>query len=529
MKRALDRLEGALARAGAALARPGGYYGAAALLVLVAFLLRLPLAASATDVCCGHPDSWVFFHQAYVHYMGGDVFPDAHRGSGWQLLLFATLTLLGHAPGEGWTGFGEPMSGAAAQAALVAHTLSVSLSVGAVVATLLLARELLSRPAALLAATLVAFDPFLLRNSTSAMSEPLYVPLFVLATMTVLRARRHPAWLVATGALMALAHVMRVNGLVMFGALALFGFLLLRTPRAAAPAPGASWPLRTWRALWGDTPPRRQAQLAGWAAASIATFLLLASPYLAWRAEEGRGAFDYGTNQRFWASDLWDLQDAWWQAELRGERIPRETMGDYFARHDAGDALERLAQSVAWQLFDLFGSGRYPPFTTEGGGWVGSPQEESALTPLLAGLALVAAFTAMKRREWWFLPITLAVTFLTFLWIYPLVRSVRYWAPAIPLFAIAALAGWQHLALHVRRPWLVATLVFGGYLLLYGGTALLHVPDGLRLLATSGDARAIVGALGLLWLLVALAPALDGLLARARRARTEARAADEAR
>lgn len=520
---ALDRAEAALTRLVRTFERPGPYYAAAALLVLAAFLVRLPVAANATDVSDGHPDSWVYFHQAYVHYLGGDIFPDEHRGSGWQLLLFATLYALGHAPGTAWTPYHEPMTGAAAEAALVAHTLSACLSVGAVAATLLLARELLPRAGALLAATLVAFDPFLLRNSTSAMSEPLYVPLFVLAVLTVLRARRHPAWLVATGALMALAHVMRVNGLVMYGALGLFALLLLG-PAADARTRSAPRAARAWaygRRLLADR------RLVAWGAASVATFLLVASPYLVWREVEGEGAFDYGTNQRFWTDDLWDLDDAWWQAEMAGERIPRESMRDYFAEHSPAHAAGRLLASVGLQIFDLFGSGRYPLYVEEGGPWVGSPREESALTPLVAALALVAAFTAMKRREWWFLPVTLGVTVLTFLWIYPLVRSVRYWAPLIPLFTLAALAGWQHLATLVRRPLVIGAAIFGTWLVLYGTTALIKIPDGLQLLATSADARAIAAVTGFVWMLVALAPAVEGALAWARRARVGERQVEE--
>lgn len=542
MSQVLDRAESSLARGLDRLERPGVFYAAVALLLVLAFGARLAVAANATDVCCGHPDSWVYFHQAYVEYLGGDAFPDEHRGSGWQLALFATLSLLGISAGTEWTPYMTAMSGDAARAALVAHTLSAAFSVGAVAATLLLARELVSRKAALLAGALVALDPFLVRTSASAMSEPLYVPLFVLATMTVLRARRHPAWLVATGALMALAHVLRVNGLVMYGALALFGFLLLRVPAprprdgaTARPDEGTSHLSRRgavatsgkpW--IWGDTPPPRQRQLIIYAFASVATFLLVASPYLIWRETEGGGAFDYGTNQRFWADNLWDLQDPWWQAEFAGQRIERESFSDYVASHSLEEAAIRLWQSATWQIYDLVGSGRYPPFETEGGAWVGSPREESALTPLLAALAIVAAFTTIKRREWLFLPIALGITFLTFLWIYPLVRSVRYFAPLIPLVAIAAVAGWQHLASHVRRPALVGAALFGAYFALYGLTTVLHLGDGVRLLARSADARAIVLPLAALWMLVALAPATAGVLAWARRARFGWRRADEA-
>jgi len=494
-------MEAALARAGAALERPGPYLWASGAIVLLAILVRLPLVAAARDVCCGHPDSWVYFHQAYAEYLRGNFFPDGHRGSGWQLLLFATLWLFGFAPGQGWTPYGAPMEGEAAQAALVAHALSAMLSVGAVAATLLLAREVLSRKGALLAAALVAFDPYLLRLSTSAISEPLYVPLFVLATMTVLRARRHRAWLLATAALMALAHALKVNGLVMFAMLGLWAWMLFA--KDAKEAKGA-------KRMLGLTP-----RDIRWGVAAVAVFFLVASPYLAWRGSELSGPFDYGTNQRFWADDLWNLNAAWWTAYTPPHGAPRETMGDYVSHHTWRDAAARLWQSVEWQAFDLFGSGRWPAQELEGGDWVGTAPEESALTPLVFGLALVAALTVMRERAWWFLPLATLSTFLTFVWIYPLVRSVRYFAPLIPLYVVAAVAGWTWLAQHVKRPHLVGTVVFGAYVVLYAAVPILHIPEGLGLLAQP-RVLTLVAAFGGLWMLVALSPALRMLLERVR-------------
>ncbi|HUR69910.1 MAG TPA: phospholipid carrier-dependent glycosyltransferase [Candidatus Thermoplasmatota archaeon] len=494
-KERLDRWEAGLARAGAALERPGPYLWASAGLVLVAILVRLPLVARATDVCCGHPDSWVYFHQAYAEYLRGNLFPDGHRGSGWQLLLFATLKLFGFAPATGWNAYGAPMTGEAARAALVAHTLSAMLSVGAVAATLLLAREVLSRPAALLAGALVALDPYLLRLSTSALSEPLYVPLFVLATMTVLRARKHPAWLLATGTLMAFAHMMKVNGLVMFVMLMAFAAILL------------------WHGSWRSL--RANRRTAMWMAASGIAFLLVASPYLAWRGSQLSSPFDYGTNQRFWADDLWDLNDAWWSAYTPEHGAPRETLSDYASHHTWRDAATRLWQSVEWQAFDLFGSGRWPAQESEGGAWVGTAPEESALTPLVFALALVACLTLTRQRAWWFLPLAVGATFATFVWIYPLVRSVRYFAPLLPLFSVAAVAGWLRLATLVERPRLVGTAIFGAYFVLYAGVPLLHAGEGVAMLAQP-EVRILVGIVGALWMLVALAPGLDALLRRAR-------------
>lgn len=505
----LDAAEGRLRRAAASLSRPGPFALASVALLLLGILLRLPLAAGSQDVCCAHPDSWVYFHQGYAEYLDGNVYPDGHRGSGWQLLFAGTLALLGFEKGgDAWTPYMVEMTGDAARAATVAHTLSALASVGVVTATILLARQLLPPASALLSGALVAFDPMLLRIAPTAMSEPLYIPVFLLATLTTLLARRHPAWLVATGALMALAHMLRVNGLVMFGMLGVYALLLMRER-----------PIAFLRTMFRRGPDRR---FTLWGVAAVATFFLVASPYLVWRHNEGAGAFDYGTNQRFWADDLWDMDDAWWTAESAGERIPRETASDYFAKHDLADAAVRLWQSITWQVFDLVGSGRWPAGVTEGGAFVGSPREESALTPLLAGLSLVAAFTVLKRREWWFLPLALLFTFLTFLWIYPLVRSVRYWAPVVPFFVMAAVAGGTHLAAtYTRRPYLAAAALFGGYLVLYGLPILVKLPVAFELLATNADARVLTLAVGGSWLLLAVSPAAKHAY-RARRHAAEA-------
>ena len=490
--RALDATERALSRAARAAARPGWHAALAALLVLAGVLVRLPMVPGATDVIGGHGDSWVFFNQVYSGFLAGDLYPDGHRGSGWQLLLYLTLRAFDVQPGP-WGAYGGPVDDAAMHAAFLAHTLSAVTAAGAVAATYLLARQVLPPTLTLLATALVAFDPYHLSITTIAMSEPPYIPLFVLATLTVLLARRHPAWLLATGALMALAHMLRINGVVMFAALAVFAAIYL-------------WQGSVRRLPWR------------WAFATLGVFLLVASPYLAWRAEHLAGPFEYGTNQRFWADDFWDLDDEYWQSYDPKTGGQRETMQDYFAERSWRDAVGRLWQSAQWQVFDLFGVGRWPPLEKEGGEWVGTRPEGSALTPLLTGLFLIAAFTALpRRRDLWFLPVALAFTFLTFLWIYPLVRSVRYFSPLIPLFVVVALVGWQHLAAQVRRPTVVGAALFGSYLLLYGARPLLHVPQGAREVLAVPEARILVLGWTLAWLALAMLPLAPRAWARARR------------
>lgn len=479
-----DRLESSLARAGAALARPAIFHAVVAALVALAVLVRLPLVFRAQDVTMAHGDSWIFFNQAWVDLLGGRGYPDPHRGSGWQLLLAGTLWLLGVAPGAQWIAYDAPVPPEAMEAALVAHALSAVISAGAVAATYLLAREILPRGLTLVAMTLVAFDPFLLRIATSGMSEPPYIAIFVLALVTVLRARRHPSWLLATGALMALAHVLRINGLVMFVMALAFAALYLRRTTTRVP----------WR----------------WLAASVLVFSLVATPYLAWRAQSLPGPFDYGTNQRFWADELWDLDDAYWQGFSPATGGERETMADYFATHHWTEAVARLWRSVQWQAFDVTGVGQWPPLEEEGGGWQGGNATGAALTPLGFGLALAGAFVAGWRRrpELWMLPLALAFTCATFVWIYPLVRSVRYFAPLIPLFVVLALVGWQHLSAHLRWPRLATVALFGAYVALYGAWLLLNVPAAIA--DTLGSPHVLTLALvaGGFWVALALLPAV---------------------
>ena len=500
---ALDRVEGVLRKAGGALSRPAPMHAAVVALVLLAVGLRLPLVVTANDVPAGHNDANIYFNYAYTYYLNGDFYPDPTRGSGWNLLLYATLELFGVEAGE-WVGKWETPVGEAAHAARLAYALSAMTSVGAIVGVYLLGRQLLPPLATLGAMLLVAFDPYLMFISTSAMSEPSFTAILLLSLACALKARQHPAWLLPAGLLMALAHMLRINGVVMFGMVMLYALVLLWDQE------------RKWRAPWG------------WGFAAVGVFLLVSTPYLMWRADHLPGPFDYGTNQRFWADDLWTMDDAYWTNWSYAEGGPRETMGDYFAKHDLGDAADRLYRSVQWQFFDLFGFGKWPSQEKEGGVWTGTPPDGSALTPLVVALALVGFFVAGRRREMLFLPLALVMTFATFVWIYPLVRSVRYFSPLIPLFVLFAMAGWLHLSTLTRRPYLVGTLLFGTWVLLYGMRPLLVVPWGVRQVAGMEDVRLLVGLATLFWVLLALAPAVAPLARRLRRAAWRAKGEEPA-
>lgn len=497
--RAADAAERGLARLGVLLARRGFQQGAVAALVLAAMLVRLPLVFAANEVPDGHNDANIYFNQVYVFYLNDHVYPDADRGSGWSLLLYITLSAFDVAPGA-WADKFATLDPQQAHAALLAYALSATFSAGAVAAVYLLARQVLPPLATMGACVLVAFDPYLLFLSTSAMSEPPYIVVFLLGLATVLKSREHPAWLVATGVLFAGAFVLRVNGLVMFIMALAFALVLLH------------------RVPWRRKLP--------WMAASVAVFLLVLTPYQAWRADHVGEAFDYGTNQRFWADDLWDMSDPYWTARNAGGEPHKETMRDWFARHTLAESVDRLYKSVQWQVFDLFGYGKWPRAEEhEGGHWPGTAPDGSALTPLVTGLSLVAAFVAWRRRDLSFVPLALVFTLATFTWIYPLVRSVRYFSPLIPLFIIFAMVGLMHLASHTARPRLVGASMLALFLVLYDARLLLQVPEGLARLGAEADVRALFLVTGAAWIALALAPLAPdafrwarGSLARARQA-----------
>lgn len=476
--RAFSWGESRLARMGAALARPGRLELAALALLLAAILLRLPLVATADDVTHGHNDATVYFNQVYAHYLNGNFYPDHDRGSGWSLLLYVTLAAFdveGGAPV--WRE--SPLEANAARAALLAYALSAMASAGIVAATFLLAKRVLSPLATLAALAFVTFDPYLLSITTSAMSEPPYTVLLVLALACAVRVEDSPWWLVGSGVLLALAHVLRVNGLVMLVAALVVGWLGLRA-----------------------LAPRRRAR---WLGATAAVFLLVLTPYLAWRAEHVGNPFDYGTNQRFFADDLWDMDDPYWTARNAGLDPPKETLSDYLATHTIAEAVGRLYRSVQWMLFDLLGYGKWPQGEPEGGWWTGTPPDGSALTPLLSGLLVVGLFLARPWRRWAFVWVSVALTLATFVWVYPLVRSVRYFAPLIPLAAILAAGVLAQLCAGTRHPRLAGAAVVGAYAALYAARPALALPDGARLLAASGEVAALVGVFALGWaLLVAL-------------------------
>src|SRR5205814_855052 len=153
----------------------------------------------------------------------------------------------------------------------------------------------------------------------------------------------------------------------------------------------------------------------------------------------------------------WDFHDSYWQNYTYAKGGPRETMADYFRTHTLGQAAHRLYLSVQLQFIDLFGAG---------GTQLAHPAG-AVLHPILVGLLLPALLRLSGRREHWGFHLGLAVTLLTSLWVYPIVRSPRYFAPLIPAAVASGLAGLRDVAALPRRPCAAGAAVLGLFLAMF--------------------------------------------------------------
>jgi 4-amino-4-deoxy-L-arabinose transferase-like glycosyltransferase len=470
------RAEHGFGRAAAWVARPAVLNTLLALVVVAGVLVRLPGAMDESGYFRHHSDEATYFNKAYAEYArdgagSGDRLPLAHGGSGLSLFLEQVFRLAGIEPGAtvpqnpppGYTFAPEQL-----EAARLAYLTNALVGASVVVATVLLCRQLLPPLAVLAGAAFAAFDPALVRMSGQLMTEPAYTLMLTLAVAAVLKAREHPAWLLAVGPLMAFAHMLRVNGLVMLFMVVLFGVLLFR---------------RESKVPWKHV------------ALTVGLFFLVAAPYLIWRADHLPGAFDYGTNQRFFADDPWDFSDEYWQGYSYSEGGPRETAGDYLGSHSLGTAFRRLWSSVLLQVVDLVGAGSSP--------W--TRLDAPAFHPLLVVLCAVGAVRLRGRPEHWALPIALAFSFLTFVWVYPIVRSPRYFMPLVPLAIAYGLAGARSLGRTSSRPWTLCAVLVG---LLLAVFAVVPAFEGLASLARIADfgLLGITVASSLLLAALALAP-----------------------
>jgi len=273
--------------------------------------------------------------------------------------------------------------------------------------------------------------------------------LILFALACIVRSRDDVRWLAGAGALLALAHMVRVNGLVMLGMLVAFA---LTHARAAGRR-------MRWRHVL----------------VPLAAFAIVAAPYLAWRAAHLPGAFDYGTNQRFWTDDPWNMTDAYWSQYSIAEGGPRETMSDHFGSHSAAEAWRRAYDSVAWQAQDLL---------------VGAT-ERAVLSIPLAALALAGIFLAPRGAASRAFLLSLAFTALTFVWIYPVVRSPRYFMPLVPLAAILAAGAVSRLSSRARVPALVIAPV-AAYLAIRALVCIQGAREGVDVVREFGSVQAMV-------------------------------------
>ncbi|HUR25607.1 MAG TPA: hypothetical protein VM327_06305 [Candidatus Thermoplasmatota archaeon] len=459
-------MEERLAKAAAWASRPLVITVLLALVVVAGVLVRLPGVLDEAGYFRHHADEATYFNKAFAEYPSADErLPLPHGGSGLSLFLEQVFRVAHIGPGAPVPQNPPPdhaFSDEQLEAVRIASLANALLGAAVVVATIALCRLVLPPLAVLAGAAFAAFDPALVRMSGQLMTEPAYTLLLTLAVAAALKAREHPAWLLAIGPLMAFAHMLRVNGLVMTAMVLLFAVLLLRRAGSAAKVPWA------------------------WVAGAAALFLLTAAPYLVWRADHLPGAFDYGTNQRFFADDPWDRSDAYWKGYTYSDGGPRESMGDYFATHSLWTAAKRLYSSILLQVVDLVGAGSSP--------W--NRADAPALHPVLVVLCVAGAVRLRGRREHWAFPLALAFSLLTFVWVYPIVRSPRYFMPLVPLAIAYGLAGARSLAHTSARPWTLSAVVVG---LLLAAFAVLPVLSGLKSLSALAD----VGLLG-----VAVAAAL---------------------
>jgi 4-amino-4-deoxy-L-arabinose transferase-like glycosyltransferase len=463
-------LEARLARAAAWASRPAVAAALLALVVAAGVAVRLPAALDEDAYFRNHADEATYFNKAYAEYLADRArVPLAHGGSGLSLLLEQVFRVTGVEPG-GYVPQMRPadhaLDAGQLEAARLAYVVNALIGGGVVVAVAVLARQVLPPLGALAAAAFAAFDPMLVRTSGHLMTEPLFTLFLALAVAAVLKARRRAAWLLAAGPLMAGAHLLRVNGLVMSVAVAAFAVLVFRRERHGVP----------WK----------------WLAGAAALFLVVSAPYLAWRSEHLPGPFDYGTNQRFFADNPWDFSDPYWQEYTMKGGGPREGLGDYLREHGLGGFLERLWMSGLLQVADLVGTGATP--------WTRS--DAPALHPLLVVLCAVAA-VRLRGREHWAFPLLAAVTVASLGFVYPIVRSPRYFAPLVPFAIVYGLAGLRLLASRSARPWTMAAIPPAILLVLFAvkpGLDGLHALDTLResgLLALAAGATLLLAALAL--------------------------------
>lgn len=450
------------------------------ILLLAALVVRLPPAYESDQYFANHADEATYFNKAQ-ELMQRDGAPLAHGGSGLPGFLKAVSELSGQPPVAGvQQGGSASLTPEQLTAARLAYLTNTLVGVLVVAATYVFTCAILRPAKALLATVLIAFDPFLLQLSGHLMAEQLFTLFVVLAAAAAVRATRNPAWLIGLAAAMAVASMMRGNGIVVFAALALCSFFLLRRSDT-----------RQWRR---------------WLAAAVAVYFVVQAPYLAWRAEHLPGAFDYGTNGRFWSDRLWDFSDSYWQGYSLKEGGPQENVGDYLETHSLGEALRRLYLSIQMQVIDLFGGAQ--------AGHRDHP-EGTVFQPLLAIPLIVGLLAERKRRDLRAFHWVAGLSVLSLIWMYWVHDSPRYFSMLAPLAAPVAVEG---LAWIGRRLAVAGAIAIGFLATHLAANAVLPIVDGLAALRQANPSWGWTFA----FLLAALAMALVNPLRGAWRERKTA-------
>lgn len=450
-----------------ALERPQVFRVAIVLLTVVAFLVRGPVSVMSKEIDGeGLGDARVYFWHA-KNFANG-VYPSQyHRSDGWSIFMSLALRAWGHGP---FIIYGDPGVEDVWNKA-VTNLFTAAVGAALVPASVLLGRQLMSRRASLAAGTFVAFDPLLLFDSTRAMSEPAFALTLTLAAAAILLARKNPLWLIPAGFLAAVGHWLRINGLIL--ALALLAFAAFDLPRARG-AKHRHWHLALF----------------------VGAMVLASAPYDYWRAVQNGSMFEYGTNSRLWADDLWNFDDPYWHGG------PKETFGDYWRTHTLGDFVGRLGCGYALETYDFMGG--MPGYRIEPCGLSYPRQDagEIALNPILL-VCLFAAALWVRDRGHGLTALLLGITFATLAWMYPLTRSVRYFSPFIPLLIVTAIAGLAAASRYTRHPRGTAAAVVGAFLVLFAIRPVLNLSHWGPVL--TAQPALVVPALQMLLALAALA------------------------
>ena len=322
------------------------------------------------------------------------------------------------------------------------RVLEALLGTAAVVFVCLITVRLFGPRVALAAGALAAIYPPLVLVGSSLMTESLFIPLVLAATLAALRGRDSPRperWAPATGVLIALAALTRGNGIILALPLGLL--------------------------LGAEAPRRRSGVRRRWRAATPAAMLLAIVVTLApWTIRNARqfhelvpittengyalagtysSAADHARYPTLWTSPFPQVE----QALARDPRLNEAQISDRLARDAWGYVRAhpayplKVAKWSAIRLLNLSGTG----FERWNATWEGYPRYLAVASViafwLLGLLALLGVARGALRRApaaLWGVPVVILLSVL------PFAGSTRYRSPLDPflvMLAAAALAG----------------------------------------------------------------------------------------